>query len=66
MPMHQRAALALDQIGDAQVLLLERMSATSISTITTSAKRMALSASATESFSSFSSIRGGRRRPAVS
>ena len=38
----------------------------SISRITTSAKRMALSASATESFSSFSSMRARRRSPAVS
>ena len=38
----------------------------SISSTTTSAKRIALIASATDSFSSFSSIRGGRRSPAVS
>ncbi len=59
------AALPLDQVGDANVLLLERRCA-SMSTITTSAKRIALSVSATESFSSFSTMRERRRRPAVS
>ncbi len=39
---HQRAALALDQVGDPQVLLLERLARHSISSTTTSAKRMAL------------------------
>ncbi len=39
---------------------------TSISTTTTSAKRIAFSVSATESFSSFSSMRALRRMPAVS
>ncbi len=62
---HQRAAFALDQIADAQILLLERMLDVH-QHHTTSAKRMAWMASATESFSSFSCTRGGRRMPAVS
>jgi len=49
---HERPALALDQVGDTKVLFLEPVLRVIIST-TTSAKRIARSASATESFPAF-------------
>ncbi len=61
----QGASFPLDEIGNAQVLFLEQLFRVD-QQITTSANRIALSPSATESFSSFSSMRDRRRSPAVS
>jgi len=59
------ARLRARQVGDADVLLLERRQRIDEHDDHFS-KAMALSASATESFSSFSSMRERRRKPAVS